>query len=878
MIDSEFFRICQCWHVGNPQAPVMLQRSFAHAEDLAPAYLESHRREKVTDSMRLSLYTIAKWRLFVPRPTSDVLWSSSTLSVSCALSPTSRHSSYIYSFGTVISIYPSSPPISPEQKYITEKKFKSTFKNQNHLLAIMAPWTVRERMILHVLFGYHKLDFYGPTWWAIYRDITKTSRTERTCREDYKYSHGKERTQMYRRRILKPYSQYDADQRAAYDQAFQDVIDSARRQGIALPGNHEDESEEYGVDEDEDKENEGEDAEGDEAVDEENEDGKAENEGDAKMEDNGEDHVIAEEDISQMDDADDEIIVAPRDEVDDDVQMEGDVTQKVNIWGQHNLDVLEEEFPETPSTVNVLSSTIGARALSRKRAIVSATSSRDASAFPTHPGTVVKLNPTTATTLSSSNPVLSATLATDPPESPDTSSGEPQKNVHRRPGKQKSQTKSKTEVNDEDLRRGHRHLKRQLPGMEAVHDWLNEYDLDEEAEEETREPRNGVNGRTQDSKVNGHTPSADSIQPATTSKKPPRHQVKSAPAGQRVPLALITNKFQTVHPVIARSDQYDVWCRTNLDRLLFDEPYNMFPKPIKVPNKRAAPPEDPLPSPERVLNFFMDMFDRQLTRKLILSTLKKEPTSDMPGRRLEKVYNILLEKAEEMSTGPRYRLQKVFDSETSPFSNFRLASAVFGQGLKMLHMSDVDYTGVGNQQLVAFAGFKTRHLTADDIDFISPDDPVFKRGGRVHNLWVRQQECSILGKSKKYNSAHVCMDVMICQEAHCPKCSKDKDIGRWVKSVTSLPRVHARHVTPANEFVAPLLMVSRKHEKDYKDEFIVDVNIGVQSIKLWDGTTQDVVVCDAGNCPGCCEAFGGVVDTARETREKADTVTVRWQK
>ena len=60
----------------------------------------------------------------------------------------------------------------------------------------MAPWTLQERMTLHVLFGHHKLNFYGRDWWALHHDITKTWRTERTCREDYKYSHGKERTKM----------------------------------------------------------------------------------------------------------------------------------------------------------------------------------------------------------------------------------------------------------------------------------------------------------------------------------------------------------------------------------------------------------------------------------------------------------------------------------------------------------------------------------------------------------------------------------------------------------------------------------------------------------------------------------------------------------
>ena len=140
----------------------------------------------------------------------------------------------------------------------------------------------------------------------------------------------------------------------------------------------------------------------------------------------------------------------------------------------------------------------------------------------------------------------------------------------------------------------------------------------------------------------------------------------------------------------------------------------------------------------------------------------------------------------------------------------------------------------------------------------------------MHKLWIRQQECEILGESKKYNSAHICMDVMVCQEAHCPKCSKDKKMGAEIKSLTSLPRVHRRHITKGDEFVPPLLKVSREYEKDFKDEFVIDVNVGVQPVKLWDGTTQDVVVCDRDNCPGCFEAFGGIVEKSKDERDKAD--------
>ena len=104
---------------------------------------------------------------------------------------------------------------------------------------------------------------------------------------------------------------------------------------------------------------------------------------------------------------------------------------------------------------------------------------------------------------------------------------------------------------------------------------------------------------------------------------------------------------------------------------------------------------------------------------------------------------------------------------------------------------------------------------------------------------------------------------MVCQESHCPKCSKDKDIGSQLESLTTLPRVHSRHIAPGDKFVAPLLKISRAHEKDYKGEFIVDLNVGVQTVELWDGTTQEVVVCDRINCPGCFEALGGIVQNPK---------------
>lgn len=50
----------------------MLQRRILHVKDLGPTYLGESRRDKVTGFARLSLHAIAKCRLFVARPMSDV--------------------------------------------------------------------------------------------------------------------------------------------------------------------------------------------------------------------------------------------------------------------------------------------------------------------------------------------------------------------------------------------------------------------------------------------------------------------------------------------------------------------------------------------------------------------------------------------------------------------------------------------------------------------------------------------------------------------------------------------------------------------------------------------------------------------------------------
>lgn len=742
----------------------------------------------------------------------------------------------------------------------------------------MAPWTVQERMTLHVLFGYYELDFYGPVWWALHRDITKTERTERTCREDYKYSHGKERTQMYPRRILKPYHEYDAEERAAYDKAFQNVINSARRQGITLHGSAnvvDDEGEETNGESEEDKAE------------------KDEHEEDVEMTDASEGYTTAQEDNLVECDAVGDDGKTREVEVEGDFQMEDEAKEEEEkakatasfkrarqmFFDQPKPKVLaESEFPATPQAKRVLITAIGAREIYKKAPTVSAVPARNTSGLL---ATVSKVSPTIAAPLSPAKSIAPATPAASNPALPSaSSSGGSQKRGRGRPKKQKVELenelavtleasecdsvehdgtgrKQNKKVEDEDLSNSppKRVKTSHKPAIQKT----------------AKKPRMYDNYlRTSKKPISrAHANTSKPVEPSTRDQLRTEKLVKPATAGTSLTLAQVANQPQVINWPRVDNDKYDAWRRTNLDRLLFGEPYNMLPNQIKVPGKRA-PPQDPLTSDERVINFFIDMFDGKFTKKVILSILKKEPDSDSPGRRLKKIYKALLDNAKNTSTSPRYLLTKVFSSAESPFSNFRLASDAFGQGLKMLHMSDLDYTGVGNQQLVAFAKFKVRHFTVDDIEFISPDDPVFKRGGRVHKLWIRQQECPILGESKKYNSAHICMDIMICQEAHCPKCSKDKEMGADIKPLTSLPRVHRRHITRGDEFVAPLLKFSREYEKDFKDEFIIDVNVGVQSVKLWDGTTQDVVVCDRDNCPGCFEAFGGIVEKSKDEREKAD--------
>lgn len=799
-------------------------------------------------------------------------------------------------------------------------------------------------MTLHVLFGHHKLNFYGPEWWALHSDITKTWRTERTCREDYKYSHGKERTKMYPDRILKRYSAYDAEERAAHDKAFQDVIDSAKRQGITLPGTVSDEDEEVETGEneegEEDKEaaaGEDEDVESEESEEEESEESEDEGEEDGDAKDEDEETTSKKSKIPAT-----AATTTRAASTQKKIVAKSKPTIAAGLSSANPIAVADSPAKTSvsvatsrgePQTYGRTRSGKPAVEVKNEIAVAAKTPKRGSGRLMDHDDSLShyvssgldsdvetqrkkpKNNPTEKAKNTAANGQISLSdIFEAPPKTskkPHTNPKQPpQPNVgidHGTSKKPKTQAPLNQTKSTKPSTRAQDQVGTPIKPATSRATLPPAPVTNKPSQPSTRAP-NQIKEQVKPATSQATSPPGlatnKPAKPSTRAQSQIGEQVKPATSKATLPSALATskpqadktqvdraladtpqadkaksdkvqaNKTQATDALTVHGEKYDEWCRTNLDRILFDEPYNMYPNQIKVPGKRA-PPQDPLPSDNRVVNFFSDMFDGQLTKKLILSTLKKAPESEKPGRRLKKIYKTLIEKAEESSISPVYHLNKVFDSEESPFSNFRLASSAFGQGLKMLHMSDLDYTGVGNQQLVAFAKFKNRHLTFDDIKFIDPEDPVFKRGGCVHKLWVRQQECLILGECKKYNTAHVCIDLMVCHESQCPKCSKDEDFGTQPRLITSLPRVHSRHVLPGDQFEAPVPTMSLEFEKDYRGEFIVDLNIGVQSIKLWDGTAQDVVVCDSANCPGCVEAGGGTVETSKEERDRAYTKTGR---
>jgi hypothetical protein len=306
------------------------------------------------------------------------------------------------------------------------------------------------------------------------------------------------------------------------------------------------------------------------------------------------------------------------------------------------------------------------------------------------------------------------------------------------------------------------------------------------------------------------------------------------------------------------------WRRANLDRILlepFNDPFPQESKSSKKSSSREQVPVQPASTPvtpkERVVNFFSDMFNGELSKEYISSVFDSKQPTEEPGGRLERVFNTLSKEASKTSIKCRYQLRNVFISPKSPFSNFLLATAAFGHGLQMLHTSDVKFFGYGPSTPIACAKIHgSYHIAPEDIRFIDHDDLVFKRGGRVYKLYIRQQDCAILGADNRTNSAYVTMDVMLCQAFDCPKCSNVDDHGDPRVSISSLPRVHMRNLGDDNEFASPVIPLWRKHEheKDEEEKFLVDLSYGTMNVKFWNGKRQPVAMCNKAECEGCLEA------------------------
>jgi hypothetical protein len=306
------------------------------------------------------------------------------------------------------------------------------------------------------------------------------------------------------------------------------------------------------------------------------------------------------------------------------------------------------------------------------------------------------------------------------------------------------------------------------------------------------------------------------------------------------------------------------WRRANLDRILlepFHDPFVQESKSSKKSSSRQQVPVQPAPQPiapkERVLNFFNDMFNGELSKEYISSVFDRKQSTEEPGRRLEHVFNMISKEASKTSIKCRYELRNVFISPKSPFSNFLLATAAFGHGLQMLHTSDVKFFGYSPSTPIACAKVRgSYHIAPEKLRLIDHDDLVFKRGGRVYKLYIRQQDCAVLGADKRTNTAYVSMDVMLCQAFDCPKCSNVEDHGDPRVSISSLPRVHMRNLGNDNEFVSPVIPLWRKHkhEKDEEEKFLIDLSYGTLNVKFWDGNRQPVAMCHKAECGGCLEA------------------------
>lgn len=290
---------------------------------------------------------------------------------------------------------------------------------------------------------------------------------------------------------------------------------------------------------------------------------------------------------------------------------------------------------------------------------------------------------------------------------------------------------------------------------------------------------------------------------------------------------------------------HEDWTFEQLGRLLLGEPHNLKPYKVLDPEEKAKLHPQPPTAEDRAANFFTHLFDNQIPRGHVLLFVQTALATGTPIQQLITINDMLID---YYKSQPKYQLGEAFSSPLSPFQNFRLATDAFRRGLQMLHRSDVDFTGPYGGQPTVFAEMDKRQLFYDEVDFIDTNHPVFKRGGRLYTITIRQPDCAVLGSEECFNTAQIAFDAMLCQEHNCPKCSDFADDSPV--SVTSLPRMHLRHLKGDKEFQQGQL----RYTTDDEDEdvaFVESKQGHTVAVKLWDGTRQEVALCELKPCGTC---------------------------
>ena len=295
---------------------------------------------------------------------------------------------------------------------------------------------------------------------------------------------------------------------------------------------------------------------------------------------------------------------------------------------------------------------------------------------------------------------------------------------------------------------------------------------------------------------------------------------------------------------------YTAWRQFTLDYILLGEHSNRFPvveEPYADNEERPIEPKELRPD-HRALNFFMHMFDGY--HEYIHQTMTREETpNDRPGQVLQSCFDTLCKNFEVVGVAPSYTLSQVFSSPHSPLPNFSLASKAFGQGLQMLHRSQVNFSGVGAATVVVCgerridqADPTKRTLTAQDVSFVNHDDTVYKRGGRVYSVEIHHPDVAILGEERGFNTASISMEVMLCDAAACVKCSPGSTID--TSATCGMPRVHFRHLgRPGNRFTQKDPNPYGFQNEDTGDEFPDYTPTSPDDVVFWDGSTQKVTTC-----------------------------------